>query len=587
MKIVDLVQGTPEWHAHRAAHFNASDAAAMLGVSPHQSRRALLDEVHGGLKKEFSDYVQKRVIDPGHRFEARARILAEKIVGEELYPCVGVEGRLSASFDGVTLLGETGFEHKSLNDELRALMVDGCIGADLPEYHRIQMEQQCLVSGAERVLFMASEWEGDRLVEERHCWYTPDPALRQRIVNGWKQFEADLAAYTPEPAAAPAPVGRAPDTLPALRIELTGAVTASNLAEFRDHAIAVFRGIRTDLRTDQDFADAEQTVKWCEDIESRLSAAKDYALSQTASIDALFRAIDSISAEARTKRLALDRLVTSRKQQIRADIVAQGQTSLAEHYRTINASLGEHAIRVPNTLLTELAHAVKGKRSVMSQTDAVDAVIVAKKIAASQLAEQIRANVAALAEASAGYEMLFPDRVALCATKTTEDLRNLVATRIAEHKQKEEAKRAEQERVNAAKPSALASQQASLGDNASAAAEPPPLAPPPSAAIPLKKVGAAPTPTGVRKPVKLGDINALIAPLSITSDGLSTLGFQPIGTERAAKLYAAADVPAICTVLARRLTDAGACHDQSCSPIAQRQSASGTVAPNRAGRWRA
>ena len=42
MQIVQLTQGSPEWHAHRAKHFNASDAAAMLGISPYMSRDELL-----------------------------------------------------------------------------------------------------------------------------------------------------------------------------------------------------------------------------------------------------------------------------------------------------------------------------------------------------------------------------------------------------------------------------------------------------------------------------------------------------------------------------------------------------------------
>ena len=33
MQITGLIQGSAEWHAHRANHFNASDAPAMLGES--------------------------------------------------------------------------------------------------------------------------------------------------------------------------------------------------------------------------------------------------------------------------------------------------------------------------------------------------------------------------------------------------------------------------------------------------------------------------------------------------------------------------------------------------------------------------
>ncbi len=48
MKTVDLQQGTREWHAHRAQHFNASDAPAMLGVSPYKSRAQLIRELATG-----------------------------------------------------------------------------------------------------------------------------------------------------------------------------------------------------------------------------------------------------------------------------------------------------------------------------------------------------------------------------------------------------------------------------------------------------------------------------------------------------------------------------------------------------------
>ena len=97
-------------------------------------------------------------------------------------------GRYSASFDGLTLLEDTAFEHKSMNDDLRALLLrieDGepITGADLREDYRVQMEQQCLVSGATRVLFMATTWEAETLVEQFWCWYTPDLELRARALS--------------------------------------------------------------------------------------------------------------------------------------------------------------------------------------------------------------------------------------------------------------------------------------------------------------------------------------------------------------------------------------------------------------------
>lgn len=569
MKIAQLIQGTPEWHAHRAQHFNASDAPAMLGLSPYKTRAQLVREMATGVCEEVDEATQRR-FDDGHRFEALARPLAEAIVGEDLYPCVGVDGKFSASFDGLTMLEDTAFEHKSLNAQLRSFMHPNCEGDALPEHYQVQMEQQCMVSGAERVLFMASKWDGDELVEERHCWYYPDEELRAHIVAGWEQFEADVAAYVPEAAAAPISIGRAPDQMPALLIEVTGQVTASNLASWKDQAIAVFQGISTELVTDQDFADAERTVKWCGDIEDQLKGAKQHALSQTASIDDLFRTIDAISEEARATRLKLDKLVKARKDERRSEIGNDARRAVQDHVRGINETLGEHGIPMPATLIPDISAAMKGKKSFSSMQEAVSATVANAKIAASQQADRVRANVAILAEA-ADHASLFADRVQLCASKAPEDLRNLVAARVADY-QKREAERIEREREKIRQEEAdrlvREQEEAARVERERQAAEEKPAPAPEPVAQPAPAVAPAPVAavprTGLTRTVvasagariKLGDINARIAPLSIAAEGLATLGFEPVGTERAAKLYRLADVPLICEAMGKVLARA-------------------------------
>jgi putative phage-type endonuclease len=528
MKIVNLVQGTPEWHAHRAKHRNASDAPAMLGLSPYKSRAALLREIATGIGEEITPDKQ-RLFDDGHAAEAKARPLAEAIIREELFPCTGVleDTALSASFDGLTMEGDIAFEHKALNDRLREAMGEGCTGADLPMDYQVQMEQQAMVSGAKSVLFMASKWNGEKLVEERHCVYTPSPSVRAMLVQGWAQFEADLAAFQVEPVAAPAPVGRVLPTLPALRVEVTGMVTASNLAEYRDQAIAVFRGINTDLQTDQDFADAELAAKWCEDIEGRLKAAKDHALSQTESIDQLFRALDQIGAEARAKRLEITKLVGNRKEAIRQEIAVEAWRTVQAHYDAINTTMGEHALRSPMGDTQRIGAAMKGKRTVATLREAANNEANLLKIEASQQAERVRACVAFLAEV--GSPELFPDRVALCASKTPDDLRNLALARLAEKAQREHDRR-EQERQEQNRLEAQAAIRAETSPPVQAN-HAPQQQPVGAKAATTPVVGAA-----TRK-IKLGDINAAIAPLTITADGLASLGFQPVGNAGAAKLY--------------------------------------------------
>src|SRR5690606_9582492 len=196
----------------------------------------------------------------------------------------------------------------------------------------------------------------------------------------------------------PAAVGRAPDALPALRIELTGMVTASNLVEFKNHAMSVLGSINRDLQTDEDFADAEQTVKWCKGVEDRLQAAKDNALAQTSSIDELFRTIDSVAAETRKIRLELDKLVTKEKEARKAEIVAAARSSVEKHYDGINATMGAHRLPVPSTLTALIGSAIKGKRTLATIRDAADAAAAQAKIDASQVADRTRACMAVLDE---------------------------------------------------------------------------------------------------------------------------------------------------------------------------------------------
>jgi predicted phage-related endonuclease len=85
MQSHNLTQGSPEWLAYRREHFNASDAPAMMNVSPYKTRAALLRELHTGIAPEISDQTQY-LFDRGHKFEAASRGMAETILGEELYP---------------------------------------------------------------------------------------------------------------------------------------------------------------------------------------------------------------------------------------------------------------------------------------------------------------------------------------------------------------------------------------------------------------------------------------------------------------------------------------------------------------------
>lgn len=573
MKIHNVVQGSAEWLALRAfPHvFTASDAPAMMGVSPYATRADLLRRKHTGLVEEVDEATQRR-FDAGHQAEASFRPIAEEILGgEDLAAVTGsieLDGlTLLASFDGLTFDRADGYEHKLFNASLaRAIEADGEPG---PAYYW-QMEHQLLVSGAKRILFVTSDGSRDCMA---HCFYESKPERRAKLIAGWKQFAEDLATYQPGATPAAQAVGRTPENLPALHIEITGQVRASNLNTYREHAMAVLGSINRDLTTDQHFADAEKTVKWCEGVEDRIKAAKEHALSQTASIEQLFRTLDDVSAETRRVRLELDKLVKARKEAIRGDIVAEATTKLRDHMAKLAKSVG---MAVP-TSPVDFGGAIKGKKQIQSMRDAVDQVLADAKMAASDLAHRMAQNLRTL-EDHADLGHLFPDRVSL-AIKMPDDLQAVVSSRIAEHRRKEQERLdAERERIRKEEADRLqreadariaaerkAAEEAAAAESAKAAkaaeqvkpviaapaanADPFVDARPPFPAAEFQQIAQAPD---EEKPtLTLGEINTLLG-FVVKSDFLASLGFDAT-VHRNACLYRESDVPKICAAIGQHL----------------------------------
>lgn len=525
-RIVNVQQGSDEWLRHRSAHFSASDAASVLGTSPYRSRAELLREKATGIAPDVDDATARRFA-LGHEYEATARPWAEEIIGCDLYPIVlaaDVEGLpLSASFDGVDMLQTVTFEHKTGRADLLASLERG----EIPEQYHPQLEQGLLLSGAERCLFMASCGNRESM---RFAWYEPNQELRAKLIAAWLQFAADVAAYEPEPAAAPVPVARPVEGFGVLSLRVEGRVLASNLDAFRAGADAFIARLpkASELETDQDFADAEAAVKACGEAESRIKAAKDAALAQKDDVDAVLRAADAVAETIRAAQLALEKVVKAEKENRRAAIVSAGVQSVLAHYTSINATLGEYSIGAPASLSSELGAAIKGKRTISSITDAVDAAVANAKIEASQQADKVRASIVVLDEHQDALHLL-PDRVALAHSLTPDVLRSVIRDRLDDARAKEAARI---ERIRAEELAKAEKESVPVGLSTHDPARVNP------SFLPGNHIPA-------RSTVKLGQINAAIRPLSITAEGLSSLGFHPVGTERAAKLYDASQFDAM------------------------------------------
>jgi predicted phage-related endonuclease len=340
---------------------------------------------------------------------------------------------LLASFDGITMDGSKCWENKLLNQDLEMDILAGHVS----DHYWPQLESQLLVSGAEEVYFTTSDGTEENTTG---MWYRSVPKRRQQIIAGWKQFAEDLANYQ-HVESKPAPTADTIEDLPALTVQLVGQVTASNLETFEAVIKARIKAISTDLQTDADFVNADKMVKFLDDGEKKLDLVKSQALAQTASIDQLFRTIDGLKAEMRTKRLALDKLVKAEKENRKGEIVTQARALLIDHIQKLHTRIGVACIQINGGIFAE---AIKGLKSIDSMRDKVSAALANAKIEANAIADRVDSNRKTVEDMS-----LVPDFAQVCM-KQPEDFAALLAMRVAQRKEAEEKRlEAEREKIRA------------------------------------------------------------------------------------------------------------------------------------------
>ena len=435
MQILELIQGSKEWLDARKMYFGASEAAAMLGLSKYETRAELLHRKATGIEKEIDARTQA-IFNKGHEVEALARPIAEEIIGDDLSPMTFVDGCLICSTDGITFDKKTGWENKQMNKGL----FDSVKMGILPDTHIPQVQQSLMITGADKWLFTVSDGTSEGTA---WMWVYPDKNWFDRIRAGWEQFERDLAAYVP-PAPEKEIKADAIMALPAVFVQATGMVTQSNLPEFKKAAESFIAAIKTDLQTDEDFANAEEQVKFCKAAETDLEGSKKSILAQTSTIDEVIRTIDHIQAQLRDKRLQLDKLVKSEKEARKTAIYSKAMTEFAAYVESFHAEIKPIRMAISQP---DFAGAMKGLKKLSAMQEAVDTALRNGKFEADQMAKDIRAKLTWCKDNAAGHSALFPDLQQLVA-KPMDDFQLIITSRIKEAKEREEARiEAERQRI--------------------------------------------------------------------------------------------------------------------------------------------
>lgn len=433
----DIIQGTQQWLQYRKNYFNASDAPAMLGESPYKTRSQLIKELATGIAPDIDAATQRR-FDEGHRFEALARPIAETIIDEELYPLVGSRDEYSASFDGINMGYDIIFEHKTLNKTIR----DVAEASELPLYLRIQMEQQLLISEAEKCLFMASKWDDTgELVEEKHFWYEPDPVLRQQIIEGWAQFISDMTTFKPEELVV-TPQAEPIMQLPAVIIQVTGELVICNMQDVLPQYDRFLTEANTHLVTDEDFANGEAYAKDCRKTAKDLKRTARATIDQILPVSEAVRTLENYAERFDKLGLTLEKAVKEQKEAIKTRLIFEAKNSFNCYLLDLANELEPLRLEVPEP---QFAAVIKGKRTVSSLKDAIDTELAKNKIASASIAKSLRDKLAWFSLNASDHRFLFNDLQQI-AYKPMDDFMLMVSSRIEGFK-KVEAERLEAERI--------------------------------------------------------------------------------------------------------------------------------------------
>jgi len=190
MKIVQLQQGSPEWHEHRRTHRNASETATVLGLSPWQTAYQLWAEKTGRAQPQ----APTAAMEHGTRMEPAARAAYEERTGLVMEPLVLVDGENSASVDGMTLDGRLILEVKCPAKGKASALWQAVSSGEVPEHYRWQLQHQLMVSGAELAhLFVFVE---DDAVLLEHA---PDRESWNVLRQAWDEFMQFVNSDTPPP----------------------------------------------------------------------------------------------------------------------------------------------------------------------------------------------------------------------------------------------------------------------------------------------------------------------------------------------------------------------------------------------------
>ncbi len=189
-QILEIEQGSPEWHALRKTKITATDAPVIMGVSPWKTRIELYHEKKSNQPPMPPNARMKRGTD----LEPIARDHFNKQSSFRMRPCVVLRDWLMASLDGRDSLTGYILEVKCPGEKDHAIAISGKV----PDHYYPQLQHQIYVCDTSRAYFYS--WIDDYrdpacVIVERN-----DEYIKKMLIEEEKFYQCLLNDTPPLPS---------------------------------------------------------------------------------------------------------------------------------------------------------------------------------------------------------------------------------------------------------------------------------------------------------------------------------------------------------------------------------------------------
>ena len=234
-------------------------------------------------------------------------------------------------------------------------------------------------------------------------------------------------------------------------VQVRGELIACNLADITPRFDKFLTETKTDLKTDDDFAQGEADAKASRDASKNLKLTAKAVVDQIAAVSDVVRTLESYAAKFDALGLKLEKAVKDQKEAIKIAIASSAREAFGAHIASLEEEI--KPIRL-GQMTPDFGAAMKSKRTISSLHEAVDALLAQAKVDADAAARDVRAKLAWCKENAEGYGFLFTDLQQII-TKPMDDFQLVVTTLIDAHKKAEEEAKAKMEAEAKAKVEAM------------------------------------------------------------------------------------------------------------------------------------